>query len=125
MSFKNSSISLVSLMLGPPHGSAYGTLVEGDGIKNLNDDDLSKAEVEAAVAAAAPASFGTDVSGLATRIGAWRRHRNEEERQATSKCPTCDGHGKVPRDKDLLALIPADDDRLKVSASSVKVQYLI
>ena len=101
------SVSSV-LMLGPPRANAYGTL-EDDGIKKP-EDGMSKEE---AAASAATTPWG---SGLAERIGAWRRHRNEEEQQRTSKCPTCDGHGKVAKHKDLLALIPADDDRLKVSA---------
>lgn len=41
----------------------------------------------------------------------------------TSLCPTCDGHGKVPKEKErnLLALIPADDDRLKPSRTMAYV----
>ena len=41
----------------------------------------------------------------------------------TALCPTCDGHGKVPKEQErnLLAVIPADDDRLKVKNSFVSV----
>merc|ERR550519_2100257 len=48
---------------------------------------------------------------------AWSRERDDEKKAGSALCPTCDGHGKVPKEKErhLVALIPADDDRLKPS----------
>ena len=59
------------------------------------------------------------VKGAGGRRGQRGANRSRERgsgEPGTVLCPTCDGHGKVPKEKEknLLALIPADDDRLKV-----------
>ena len=52
----------------------------------------------------------------APRSTARAREREDVGAPGTALCPTCHGHGKVPKEQErnLLALIPADDDRLKV-----------
>jgi len=82
-----------------------------------NEDGVTKKQEE--VAAAGPAPVNT-ISRRGVRPNG---RRDDAGEPGTALCPTCDGHGKVPKEKErnLLALIPADDDRLKPSRTKTYV----
>jgi len=103
-------------MLCPPRDPNYETLNGEEGSSSSPspvDDTISNKAVKGA----------SGVPRRGPRSAARSRDRDDGGEPGTALCPTCDGHGKVPKEKErnLLALIPADDDRLKPSRTKTYV----
>ena len=96
-------------MLCLPKGDNYDTLIGENGVTEKVDP--ANAEKSG------PGKEANGAGGGGPRRGARFTGRGRDGGEhGTATCPTCDGHGKVPKEKErnLLALIPADDERLKV-----------
>jgi len=103
-------------MLCLPKGDNYDTLIGENGVTEKVDP--ANAEKSG------PGKEANGAGGGGPRRGARFTGRGRDGGEhGTATCPTCDGHGKVPKEKErnLLALIPADDERLKPSRTKTYV----